>query len=214
VGAVAVSATARVTVAGMPARSVRFHPGVSASKMAGAAALSDRELGRSAFFLLPFDPGKLCTDQRTVDGTFLNLCGAILVRLDGLAFGRRNSVDAWRSHMFDRRGPHDGRRFRSRYRQVDVVWIGVWNDGRSVGRELAGKDFLVECRRGFLLSPSRDLAPFVRMLCIARGASGLLDVLFYHRDNGMVGQPPLARTVVVQYVTETQPALLHSNPPK
>jgi hypothetical protein len=30
----------------------------------------------------------------------------------------------------------------------------------------------------------------------------------------VIGQPPLARTVVVQYVTETQPALLHSTPPK
>jgi hypothetical protein len=52
------------------------------------------------------------------------------------------------------------------------------------------------------------------MLRVARRAAGLLDVLFDHGDYGMVGQPPLARAVVIQYVTETQRPLLHSQSPE
>jgi hypothetical protein len=51
------------------------------------------------------------------------------------------------------------------------------------------------------------------VLGIARRAACLLDVFLDHRHDGVVGHAPLARTVVVQYVTETQPALLHSLSP-
>jgi hypothetical protein len=52
------------------------------------------------------------------------------------------------------------------------------------------------------------------VLRVARGAAGLFDVLFDHGDNGMIRQPPFTRTVIIQYVTETQPALLHSHSPE
>ena len=85
---------------------------------------------------------------------------------------------------------------------------------RLFARILTGENFLVKRRGRFLLPPLRNFPSFVRMLRIARRTTGLFDVLFDHRHNGMVGEPSLARTVVVQYVTETQPALLHSTPPK
>jgi hypothetical protein len=47
------------------------------------------------------------------------------------------------------------------------------------------------------------------MFSVARRATRLLDVFFDHGDNRVIGHAPLARTVVVQNVTETQPALLH-----
>ncbi len=56
---------------------------------------------------------------------------------------------------------------------------------------------------------SGRLPAFVRVLRVARRAAGLLDVFFDHRDDRVVGHAPLARTVVVQNVTETQRALLH-----
>ena len=64
------------------------------------------------------------------------------------------------------------------------------------------------------LAALRNLAALVQVLGVAGRTPGLLDVLFDHRDDGVVGQPPFARTVVVQYVTETQPALLHLTPPR
>jgi hypothetical protein len=94
------------------------------------------------------------------------------------------------------------------------IGIVIDNDVRVLPRRLAGENFLVEGGRRFLLPPLRNFASFVRMLRIARRTSGLFDVLFDHCDDGMVGEPSLAWTVVVQYVTETQPALLHSTPPR
>jgi hypothetical protein len=44
---------------------------------------------------------------------------------------------------------------------------------------------------------------------VARCATGLFDLVFYHRHDRVVGYATLTRTVVVQNVTETQPALLH-----
>jgi hypothetical protein len=44
---------------------------------------------------------------------------------------------------------------------------------------------------------------------VAGGAPRLFHVLFDDGDYGVIGHAPLARTVVVQNVTETQPALLH-----
>jgi hypothetical protein len=69
-------------------------------------------------------------------------------------------------------------------------------------------------RRRVLLAAARRLAAFVRVLRVAGGAASLFDVLFNHGHDGMVGHPPLTRTVIVQYVTETQPTLLHRNTPE
>ena len=51
--------------------------------------------------------------------------------------------------------------------------------------------------------------PLYGMLRVARRAACLLDVLFDHRDHRVIRHATLTRTVVVQDVTETQPALLH-----
>jgi hypothetical protein len=47
------------------------------------------------------------------------------------------------------------------------------------------------------------------MFGVAGGAPRLLDVFVDHRDDSVIGHAAFARTVVVQNVTETQPALLH-----
>src|SRR5450759_675967 len=74
----------------------------------------------------------------------------------------------------------------------------------------AGENFLVERPGGIGLLAARSFPPLVDVLGIARGAAGLFDEpLVNHRDDRVVGHPAFARAVVVQNVTETQPALLH-----
>ena len=63
-----IAVVARMTVAAV---AMRFHPLIAAERT--VAALTNRELGSAAFFLLPFDTRKLRANQRTVNRTFLNL---------------------------------------------------------------------------------------------------------------------------------------------
>jgi hypothetical protein len=63
-----IAVVARMTVAAV---AMRFHPLIAAERT--VAALTNRELGSAAFFLLPFDTRKLRANQRAVNRTFLNL---------------------------------------------------------------------------------------------------------------------------------------------
>ena len=73
----------------------------------------------------------------------------------------------------------------------------------------------VERRRRLGLAPlPRNLGVFVFVLGVARRAARLLHVVADHRDDGVVGQPPLARAVIVQNVTKPKLALLHQNLPR
>jgi hypothetical protein len=222
---VAGSTASRAAVAAMAAWPVRFHPRVSAAEMAVAAALPNRELRQTAFFLLSFYPWELRPNQRSMNWTFFQfdrrLCAGVgahvrATRRDINMIVHVVFVGGFRARIFgggcDANG--DWYWYVDLHRRLRGFGIKLWARRRAVGGEVCGEDFLVERRRRFLLAASRNLSPFIRVLGIARRASSLLDVLFYHRDDGVVGQPPLARTVVVQYVTETQPALLHSTPPK
>ena len=56
---------------------------------------------------------------------------------------------------------------------------------------------------------SRLLVLVVR---VAGRATGLLHLVFNHRDDGVIGDAPFPRTVVVYDVTEPKPALLHELP--
>ena len=102
-----------------------------------------------------------------------------------------------------------------------VDWIGrlvvfglVHSVGFSGGRGgfrigESGEDLLVELAGRFRFLAAGGLAAFVDVLGVAGRAPCLLDVFRDHGHDGVIGHAPLARTVVVQYVTETQPALLH-----
>jgi hypothetical protein len=65
---------------------------------------------------------------------------------------------------------------------------------------------------GFL-SLARHTRVLVFVVRVARRATRLLDVLTNHRDDDVVGQPSLARTVVIQNVTRPKLALLHQELP-
>jgi hypothetical protein len=53
---------------------------------------------------------------------------------------------------------------------------------------------------------------FVFVIRVARRAASLLHLVFDHRDDRVIGDAALARTIVVQNVTEPKPALLHELP--
>jgi hypothetical protein len=54
------------------------------------------------------------------------------------------------------------------------------------------------------------LCVLVLVVRVARRAPRLLHLIVNHRDDGVIGDAALARTVVVDNVTEPNPALLHS----
>jgi hypothetical protein len=47
---------------------------------------------------------------------------------------------------------------------------------------------------------------------VARGAARLLHLVLDHGNDRVIRDAPFARTVVVEYVTEPKPALLHELP--
>ena len=72
---------------------------------------------------------------------------------------------------------------------------------------------LVTRERARLASPRGwRFGAFVLVIRLARRAARLLHLVVDHRDDGMVGDAALARAIVVENVTEADPALLHQLP--
>src|SRR6185503_3265493 len=115
-------------------------------------------------------------------------------------------------------------------RRVDRL-LGARLDGRGLGSHLFDKGCLVLClflrvflglfwhigryrggERVFLPAGRGDARLLVFMVRVTRRAARLLHLVVDHRDDRMVGDAALTRTVVVQNVTEPKPALLHELP--
>jgi hypothetical protein len=90
---------------------------------------------------------------------------------------------------------------------IDWIDRGPWRtrtrDGGHVGDERTLR-LLSASRRQFRL--------FVLVIRVARGAACLLHVVFDHGDHHVIRDAALTRTVVVENVTEPNPALLHELP--
>ena len=113
------------------------------------------------------------------------------------------------------RGERRGYRDRGRGRrglQVLVsgllVLVVVGGDGGN-GTRTGTDDTRIADERALLLPSHRDTRLLVFVIRVARGAARLLHLVLDHRHHGMVRDAALARTVVVQNVTEPKPALLH-----
>jgi hypothetical protein len=118
------------------------------------------------------------------------------------------SVDRW---SWRRRRGGDVHGF-NRFRGVEIDRLGF-------GLRLAGEDArfgLVHpfgqgaCR--FAATRRGHFGVLVLMLGVARRATRLLHVVLDHRHHRMIGDAALARTIVVENVTEPNPALLHELP--
>ena len=78
----------------------------------------------------------------------------------------------------------------------------------------AREDLRVErCGRVLFAALARHFPVLVFVLGVARRATRLLDIGPNHGDDGMVGNPAFARTVIVQNVTKPRLALLHQTLP-
>src|SRR5581483_4526019 len=118
------------------------------------------------------------------------------------------------------RGRDGGRAVRLVLRLILVIFVtfGVADLGLLVSVRLFVR-YPFRCARGDLgiqrggairlLPLSRHLGVLVLVVAIARRAPRLLHVVADHRHDGVVGQTPLARTVVIQNVTKPKLALLH-----
>jgi len=73
-----------------------------------------------------------------------------------------------------------------------------------------GSDLREQCRGRIGFTPlPRDFGVLVLVFCVTGRAARLLDGRLDHRDDGVVGYAPLARTIIVQNVTKPKLALLH-----
>jgi hypothetical protein len=184
-----------------------------AAEVAAAAGLTDGEVGRTALLLVPLDAGQGRAYQRPVHGPVLGRHGLRLALV--LSCCR---PDRFPGHLCPRL------RGNGLIASAGRFWYGVWNggvgnpgNGHWDGQDGSGirvghaREDLLEQRGGgvFLLAASRDARSLVYVFRVACGAPRLFDVLFDHGDDGVVGHAPLARAVIIQCVTETQPALLH-----
>ncbi len=167
-------------------------------------------------------PRQRCANQRAMHRPFF----AILIAVDVVdvvhgvrgfrasAFDRRISRGNWILRWILRGGRRRLRRqlrfFAFHHRLLQRLAIAAI---RLVVRDAfrrARRDLGVERRWRVGLAPlPRNLGVLVFVLGIARRAARLLDVPADHRDDGMIGQPPLARTVIVKNVTKPRLALLH-----
>ena len=145
------------------------------------SALTDREVGRLSLWRLPLGTGKRGPDQGTMDGPlvvrprndrFFDVCG--FRRFLGLhRLRRKNGLG------LDDLG--DGF-FHNFFRRHQDRWL----DGRRRRR-----------RDRFLPSWRWNLGVLVLVLGVARGAACPLHLVFNHRDDRMVSDATLARTVIV-----------------
>jgi hypothetical protein len=103
--------------------------------------------------------------------------------------------------------------FVSRHRFVNVFRDLRFHVG-SASRAGPNHTFRLFARQGAGLSAAggRHFRALVLMLRLTRRAARLLHLVVDHRNDGVIGDAALARTIVVQNVTEPDPALLHELP--
>jgi hypothetical protein len=181
-------------------------PGVPHPRMRAAIAVPEtgrtpdrlphRELRRGPRRRLSFRSGQSRPDQLTVDRTLLFLLGAL-----GFFFGLHRALDRFGRLLWLGPQPWTGRRLgldRTLARTLRVACRPRWAwPGHP------GQDLLVQRPRGVLLLPlGREPCMTVIVLGVACRAAGLPDLLLDHRHHGVVRNPALARTIVVENVTE------------
>src|SRR6185437_14774256 len=150
--------------------------------------LADRELRQRTLGLDAFRPWQRRANQRTMHGTLFE--GPILIAWSGHRVGVK-----WLCGL----GYGGLNRFGLGFR------VDLWGTGHH-------RRWRSRCDNGLRFPSPRRFSTLVRVFGVARRASSLFDLVLDHRDDYVIRHAALTRTVVVQYVTETQPALLHSLP--
>ena len=92
---------------------------------------------------------------------------------------------------------------------ICCLGCGVFGFGLRLLRRHGRQHLGIQRRLLRLLALPGQLRVLVLVLRLARRATRLLHRVADHGDDRVIGQPPLARTVIVQNVTEPRLALLH-----
>jgi len=180
----------------VPTRAVSTKAVLAKLAWAGAGGTTHREVGFPSLRGIVVQPRQRRTNQGTVHGTI-------------------HVVDGYRDRRRDLGrllGYHFGFSLDHEAGVVRVVRRGIqaWR-GDFAGH--AGEHLLIEGAGDFLLAALwRHLRLLELVITVTSGASGLAHFVADHRDDGMIGDSALARTVVVDYVAETRLALLHQAP--
>jgi hypothetical protein len=186
---------------------------------ASSTGLTNGEFGnRPRRRLLTVGSRKRRTDQRPMDG-------AIVPRVLVLSFVR--VVEAFCRLLVDVglllnqrcwRRTRSGNRFFCWFVKIwenGLFLSGIWINGTSVVSRgdafwSAGCNLRIQRGGRLVLAPlPRNLGLFVDVLRVACGTAGLFHILANHRDDGVVRNAALARTVIVENVTKPKLALLH-----
>jgi hypothetical protein len=185
---------------------ISFEPAAAAS-----ARLTNGELG-----ILPVLRGlPVRAGQRRTNETTMN--GAILVRGRRDRFLLRGIVRVHGFNRFDRdRLRCSNFSDRGSVDELVDIHIIVVRSIETLGRQRRGGTRLgaagADLRHEgpvFFFSPRGHTRLFVFMVRIARRATRLLDLILDHRNDRVIRNAALARTIVVENVTEPKPALLH-----
>ena len=162
-----------------------------------------RAWGRS----LAIRPREGCAYQRSPETAFalVLVLGRVLI-FAGIQLGLRSFGAGGRLRLA-RRGHHHrfgignlrrcGRRGRGRHRSVHAL-----------------QDLIEERRRLRLAARRRHSAFLVFVFRVADSATRPLNLIVDHRDNRVIGDAALARTIIIQHVAGPIPAVLHATPPK
>jgi hypothetical protein len=185
---------------------ISFEPAAASS-----ARLTNGELGVLPVLRgLPLGARQRCTNETTMDR-------AILVRGRRYRFLLRAIVGVHVLNRFDRhRLRCSNVSDRGSVGELVDIHIIVVRSLEALSRQrrggarlgAAGADLRHEAP-GFLFPPRGHTRLFVFMVRIARRATRLLDLILDHRNDRVIGNAALTRTVVVENVTEPRPALLH-----
>lgn len=172
-----------------------------AARLATARKLADCEFGDRPDGRLSLRTRQRGANQRAVDRSVVLIGHRCLRRRNrrGLGRGGRSGGRGWVTD-----GLLDG-------------GSGLVATGREIGSDLCrAREHFLEQRGRFLPLPAShgELRGPVGMLSVAGGAACLFDAILDHRDHGVIGDASLARTVVVQDISQPKPALLHSLPRK
>ena len=203
-------------VAYVAVRTVSLERLATAALMPGTETIvaSSRLTNREVWSLsrhrrLTFDSWKLSSNQRTVNRPLIRgrLDVILMFRLRRYGFFR--TLDALGRHGF-LNGLFEQlflllTRPADLFRLVLIVHYSLGRgggDGRQDGWRLGFFPLAWHARM------------LVFMVCVTRRASCLLDVVTDHRDDDVVRQPSLARTVVIENVTRPKLALLHQELPR
>ena len=187
--------------------------GAIAIEAATAWLLPHREVRRFSLGDLSFRTRQGRANQRPVHRPLVIGAGGLIDISWRIGF----SVDRWRW------GRHRGDGV-SRFGRLGRLgglggFGGVEIDRRGFGLRLGGEHtrfrliHAVRQRGGWFAATRRGhFGVLVLVLGVARRATRLLHVVLDHRDHRMIGDAALARTIVVENVTEPNPALLHELP--